>query len=200
MNQWVPFSGSSLCSGTSAGRTEHDISMQITCAAMSPSSRKCHQVSGKGGLPQDLSSHPVTPFTRAPTVCKMFFPFSLTNLAMEFLENKLSLNKGFKIHPLGTCTASKITLGRMRALWSSTDSFFILNLPFKLMGKSTPDCTLCSSCFPMHKKPECVGFASSTEKLLENSYMCSQPLPPKPGVLNHSSQIFPNCNLKCKFL
>lgn len=112
------------------------------------SSRKCHQASGKAGLPQALSSPSVTPFRRALTTCKTFFPLSLTNLAMEFLENKLSLNKGFKLHPFRTCVASKLTVGKMCALWTSADPFFILNLAFKLTGKSTPGCTLCSSCFP----------------------------------------------------
>lgn len=78
------------------------------CVLGVPHQKMCHQVSGKGGSPQDRSSHPVTPFRRALTAYKT--SFSLTNLAPDFLENKLSLNtKGlcFKVHPFWTCAKKR---------------------------------------------------------------------------------------------
>lgn len=71
-------------------------------------SRKCHSVSGKGGPSQDLSLHPVTLFRRAPTACKtFFFSFFPYKLGHGLSWKQALLNKGFKVHPSGTCAKKK---------------------------------------------------------------------------------------------
>lgn len=57
---------------------------------------------------------------------------------MDFLENKLSLNKDFKVHLSGTCAEKKkrlqhpkSQLGKMCALLSSTDIYSLSSIqPF----------------------------------------------------------------------
>lgn len=92
MNQCVPllwrqFVQQHLCEPYSMWHVHANyLCSHVSLGVLHPSSEKVPLVSGKGGPPQALSSHPVTLFRRALTAYKTFFLFPLQTWPWTFLK------------------------------------------------------------------------------------------------------------------